>query len=92
MQGRGGIIDGIVGKASARDGVTAQAVALSSVPEGTATPLGMIGGSGARTTDTGFRHFLNVQPEQPQELVWLVPQVGVDYTIEASKGLKWLIQ
>jgi hypothetical protein len=33
-----------------------------------------------------------VQPEQPQELVWLNPQVGIDYTIETSTDLEWQIK
>lgn len=44
------------------------------------------------TEDTGIRHFLHVAPEQPQELVWLVPQVGIDYTITTSTNLKWQIK
>ena len=44
------------------------------------------------TEDIGLRHFLYVEPEQPQELVWLVPQVGIDYTITASTNLKWQIK
>jgi hypothetical protein len=33
-----------------------------------------------------------VLPEQPQELVWLTPQVGIDYTIKTSTDLEWQIK
>ena len=47
----------------------------------------------ARPTDeSGLAHFLHVTPETPQQLVWLVPQYGIDYTIETSSGLKWQIK
>ena len=47
----------------------------------------------ARPTDeSGLAHFLHVTPETPQQLVWLVPQYGIDYTIETSRGLKWQIK
>lgn len=44
------------------------------------------------TEETGVLRFLEVTPEAPQELVWLVPQYGVDYSIVTSTGLKWKIQ
>lgn len=47
----------------------------------------------ARPTDeSGLAHFLHVKPETPQQLVWLVPQYGIDYTIETSSRLKWQIK
>ena len=44
------------------------------------------------TDETGVLRFLEVTPEAPQELVWLVPQYGIDYTITTSTGLKWEIK
>ena len=44
------------------------------------------------TEETGLLRFLNVTPEAPQQLVWLVPQYGVDYTITTSTDLKWQIK
>ncbi len=39
----------------------------------------------ARTTDeVGLMKYLRVTPVEPQNLVWLVPQVGIDYTIESN--------
>ena len=39
----------------------------------------------ARTTDEiGLMKYLRVTPVEPQNLVWLVPQVGIDYTIESN--------
>lgn len=36
------------------------------------------------TDEINILKYLRVMPEQPQELVWLVPQVGIDYTIESN--------
>jgi hypothetical protein len=44
-----------------------------------------------RTRETGLYHYLHVWPEQPQQLVWLNPQMSIDYTIEISTGLHWKI-
>ena len=47
----------------------------------------------ARPTEESWsRHFLYVAPEEPQQLVWLVPQYGVDYDITASTNLDWNIE
>ena len=60
-----------------------------------ATACGMPAGimPSARTTEeSGTRHFLYVTPSEPQQLVWLVPQVGVDYTVTTSSHLDWEIK
>ena len=44
------------------------------------------------TDEAGARHFLYVAPSEPQQLVWLVPQVGVDYTVTTSSNLDWEIK
>ena len=57
-----------------------------------ALPTGIMA-TAAATDQTGKPLvFLNVTPEAPQQLVWLVPQYGVDYTVNASSGLEWLIR
>lgn len=39
----------------------------------------------ARPTDgVSLLKYLRVTPVEPQNLVWLVPQVGIDYTIESN--------
>lgn len=43
------------------------------------------------TEQSGLRHFLTVTPTEPQQLVWLNPQTGIDYNIETSTGLHWNI-
>lgn len=49
--------------------------------------------SKAETTDeTGVQRFLEVTPEEPQQLVWLVPQYGVDFFVTTSTGLEWKIE
>ena len=39
---------------------------------------------GRMTEDTNLMTSLRVSPVEPQHLVWLVPQVGIDYTIESN--------
>jgi hypothetical protein len=43
------------------------------------------------TEHSGLRHFLTVTPTEPQQLVWLNPQTGIDYNINTSTGLHWKI-
>lgn len=43
------------------------------------------------TDERGLITWLHVEPTEPQQLVWLTPQVGIDYTITTSTGLKWNI-
>jgi len=51
---------------------------------GRAKAAGIVDGSAIRTRDRNLTTYLRVKPEQPQGLVWLVPQVGIDYTIESN--------
>lgn len=44
------------------------------------------------TDKRGLITWLKVTPEEPQELVWLTPQVGIDYYISTSSALKWQIK
>ena len=48
-----------------------------------AQPSG-VSASGRMTEETSLKTYLRVSPVDPQQLVWLVPQVGVDYTIESN--------
>ena len=48
-----------------------------------AQPSG-VSASGRMTEETNLKTYLRVSPVEPQHLVWLVPQVGVDYTIESN--------
>ena len=68
-----------------------------------ATARGQVHGSGLprtcplaaaaeRTRETGLLSWIRVLPEQPQELVWLTPQVGIDYTIKTSTDIEWQIK
>lgn len=39
----------------------------------------------ARQTDgVNLYKYLRVTPTEPQQLVWLIPQYGIDYTIESN--------
>jgi hypothetical protein len=46
--------------------------------------LSGVSASGRMTEDTNLMTYLRVSPVEPQQLVWLVPQVGIDYTIESN--------
>ena len=59
---------------------------------GAADGLPLTDGNASRTRETGLYHYLRVTPEQPQQLVWLNPQMGIDYTIETSTDLEWQIK
>jgi hypothetical protein len=63
------------------DGIAAQALAQ---PSG-------VSASGRMTEEANLMTYLRVSPVEPQKLVWLVPQVGIDYDIRTSKGLHWNI-
>ena len=43
-----------------------------------------VSASGRMTEETNLKTYLRVSPVEPQQLVWLVPQVGVDYNIESN--------
>jgi uncharacterized protein with von Willebrand factor type A (vWA) domain len=43
------------------------------------------------TEQSGLHHFMTVTPTEPQQLIWLNPQTGIDYNIETSTGLHWKI-
>lgn len=92
MTGKARLIGSISGRASATGGVTAKATIMGSPYRGIAQHQQPIRGSGERTRDTGLYHWLTVTPTEPQHLVWLTPQVGIDYQIETSTDLKWQIK
>lgn len=45
-----------------------------------------VSASGRMTEETNLKAYLHVSPVEPQQLVWLVPQVGIDYTIESNRN------
>ena len=59
---------------------------------GMASVLPVASGAAERTRESGLLSWIRVLPEQPQELVWLTPQVGIDYTIKTSTDLEWQIK
>lgn len=92
MKGTARFTGSISGRAYPTGSVTAIGMRYGTPMVSGATVLGPVGGSGSRTRDTGLFHWLHVMPEEPQQLVWLVPQVGIDYQIETSTNLKWQIK
>ena len=93
MKGSATIIGLISGRSAARGQVRGRRICHRTYPlTGYADGLPMADGSAERTRKTGLYHYLHVWPEQPQELVWLTPQVGIDYQIETSTDLEWQIK
>lgn len=93
MKGRASIASGTAIRATAHaiPTATAKAAALLAVSGRAGDALRPIDGSGDRTRETGLLHWLQVTPTEPQQLVWLNPQYGIDYTINTSTGLDWKI-
>ena len=52
-----------------------------------ALPTGVSGVAHA-TDQTGIVKYIYVTPATPQQLVWLVPQVGIDYDITSNTDWK----
>jgi hypothetical protein len=93
MKGRASIASGTAIRATAHaiPTATAKAAALLAVSGRAGDALRPIDGSADRTRKTGLFHWLQVTPTEPQQLVWLNPQIGIDYTINTSTGLHWKI-
>ena len=92
MKGRASIASGgLRATAHAIPTATAKAAALLAVSGRAGDTLRPIDGSADRTRKTGLFHWLQVTPTEPQQLVWLNPQMGIDYTINTSSGLHWKI-
>ena len=92
IRGRAAIIgNGVSGRGSQVAVVTASAAACG-VTEGKTFPeLKPINADAYRTRDTGLLAWLQVTPTETQQLVWINPQMGIDYTINTSTGLHWKI-
>ena len=92
MKGSARLIGSIGGRAYGIGNATAKAVAFGALTASRALALGMVKGAGERTRETGLFHWIQVTPTEPQHLVWLVPQIGIDYQIETSTDLHWEIK
>jgi hypothetical protein len=90
------------GSATIIGGISGRAIVCQPC-QGTSAARGQVHGSGLprtcplaaaseRTRESGLLSWIRVLPEQPQELVWLTPQVGIDYTIKTSTELEWQIK
>ena len=80
MKGSGRLITGSL-RASARI-VGGIAVSAWALPSGVSV-------TARHTDDVNIYKYLQLAPSEPQQLVWLVPQYGIDYTVTTSTGLKW---
>lgn len=64
------------------------AVTEAVTPAGYALPTVAV--SGRAVGESGLHHFMYVEPEATQEMVWMNPD-GIDYTITTSTRLDWEI-
>ena len=94
MKGSATIIGSISGRAivcqPCQGTGTRQPPAMYLYP-GMANVLPVASGAAERTRESGLLSWIRVLPEQPQELMWLNPQTGIDYDIRTSSGLDWRI-
>ena len=92
MKGRASIASGgLRATAHAIPTATAKAAALLAMSGRAGDAIKSIDGTADRTRETGLLYWLQVTPSEPQQLVWLNPQMGIDYNIETSTGLHWKI-
>lgn len=92
MKGRASIASGgLRATAHAIPTATAKAAALLAVSGRAGDAIKSIDGTADRTRETGLLYWLQVTPSEPQQLVWLNPQMGIDYNIETLTGLHWKI-
>jgi hypothetical protein len=92
IRGRAAIIgNGVSGRGSQVAAVTASAAARGVVAGKAFPELKPVNADAYRTRETGLLAWLQVTPTEPQQLVWLNPQYGIDYDIRTSSGLDWKI-
>ena len=91
MKGRANISGIIAGRGSLVGAMAARAAARGMIDGQSRSALKPIPAEGERTRATGLLHWLQVTPKEPQQLLWLNPQYGIDYTVNTSSGLHWKI-
>ena len=92
MKGQAYIATGTsIGKGSVMGSIGGRADALGMLHGSSRDAIPPATGKGDRTRESGLLSWIRVLPEQPQQLVWLTPQVGIDYDIQTSSGLEWRI-
>lgn len=64
--------------------MNAQAHIITGIGRATAALLTRTAATAAMTEATGLRRYLRVTPQEPQTLLWLVPQTGIDYQVESN--------
>lgn len=86
------VISNTKGTASLVGGISGNAAAFGMATGNGRNTVPAVKGEGERTRATGLMRWLHVTPAEPQQLVWLVPQYGIDYQIETSTDLEWNIK
>ena len=69
--------------------VAARAVAIGGISHVATSVSGIIDGNARLIRDVNLNKYLNVLPQEPQQLVWLTPQYGIDYQVIAND--KWTL-
>ena len=92
MNGQAIVIGTIHGGGYRVGSITANAVTFGAISASGTSALKTMTVNGSCTQETGLKHWINVMPTDPQLLVWLTPQVGIDYTVTTSSKLDWDIE
>jgi len=92
MKGTARLAGGIRGRGYRIGSATARGMAIGVISASRAMMMSPVRGDGSRTRGSGLLHFLQVSPTEPQNFVWMVPVVGIDYTITTSTNLDWQIK
>ena len=84
IRGAGHILTTTTGRGRAVRMVAARAVAIGGLRQVTTSVSGPVSGNAERIRGTNLFKYIDVTPREPQQLVWLVPQYGVDYQIVSN--------
>lgn len=81
MKGNAILTNHLRGQAFIKDAVAISAVPVVVMPLGGVMTQKKINAVAYRTRQIDLIKYLRIVPVEPQQLVWLVPQYGVDYDI-----------
>lgn len=88
IRGRGQLVTTTTGIGRAVDMVTATGGAIGGIPPSNASSSKPIVGNAFRTREVNMNKYFTVLPREPQQLLWLTPQYGIDYHIIANSNWK----
>lgn len=70
----------------------ARAKTIRSSVRASAVAFGGLRGCARAIDRVSIGRWLRVTPETPQQLVWLVPQYGIDYDVTTSGKFDWNLE